>query len=114
MEDPKVTANKLVTTFVGLAELVLGIRLVFSLVNADATNSFVLWIYSMSGTLLAPFRNIMPEEAFDHSYVLEFRVLFAMAAIAVVGYLVLALMGAVQNPRVKGSTWRKWLRDRLS
>jgi uncharacterized protein YggT (Ycf19 family) len=114
MGDPKITANKMVTTFIGLAELVLGIRLVFSLVNADATNSFVLWVYSMSDTLLSPFRNIMPEQAFDHSYVLEFRVLFAMAAFAVVGYLALALVGAVPNPRVKGSAWRKWLRDQLS
>jgi uncharacterized protein YggT (Ycf19 family) len=114
MGDPKTTTNKMVTTFWGLANIVLGVRLVFSLVNADTTNSFVKWVYSMSGTLLAPFRNIMPEQAFDHTYVLEFRVLFAMAAYGAVAYLVLALIGAVPNPRVKPSTWRKWLRDRLS
>lgn len=112
--DPKVTTNKMIMAFWSLANLLLGIRLVFSLVNADATNSFVQWVYSMTDTLLAPFRNIMPEQAFDHTYVLEFRVLFAMAAYAAVAYLVLALIGAVPSPRVKGSAWRKWLRDRLS
>lgn len=119
MGDPRETTNKLVHTFVTLAELFLGVRVVFSLLNFDITNSFVRWVYSMSDTLLQPFTGLYPEESFDHVYVLEFRVLFAMAAYAVVGYLTLALVkwaggAATGSSRSKKSGWRKWLRDRLA
>lgn len=119
MGDPKETTNRLVYTFVNLAELALGARAVFSLLNFDINNSFVRWVYSMSDTLLEPFTGLYPEEAFDHTYVLEFRVLFAMAAYALVGFLSLAIVrwaGSDNRPtsRSRRGGWRKWLRDRLA
>lgn len=101
-----------------LAQAALGLRVIFSLFNFDATNAFVRWIYSMTDTLLQPFTGWFPEETFDHTYVLEFRVLFAMAAYAVVGYLALALVnwagGKKPGTEPKVGGLRKWLRDRLA
>ena len=111
--DPRARTNRLIMLFVKLTQLTLLIRLLFSLFDADRTNSFVNWIYSMSGTLLEPIRGIYPPEVFDHRFVLEFRVLFAMAAYAVVGYAVYAIINWLPKPRNSKDDWRKWLKERL-
>ena len=118
MGNPRETTNKLVMLFVSLAQVVLGLRVIFSLFNFDATNSLVRWVYSMSETLLMPFDGMFSEQAFDHTYVLEFRVLFALVAYSVVGFLAISLVnwagGSKAAGRPKTSSLRKWLRDRLA
>lgn len=99
MAHPKDVTLKLTHTFVSLAELVLGARLIFSLVDADTTNGVVRWVYSMSEVLLAPIREVLPSVSYSNTYVLEFRVLFAMVVIAVFGYLVMVLVNVLPKPK---------------
>jgi YggT family protein len=44
--------------FLGLIELLLGLRFVFLLLGANPSSAFVAWIYSWSGIFTAPFAGI--------------------------------------------------------
>lgn len=107
MGNPRRLAERLVHLFVLLAEVFLGFRLVFRLLNADTTNSFVRWVYSMTETLLEPFSGWFPAELFDNTYVLEYRTLFAMAAFAVIGYAALAFIHWLPKPKLEQINWNK-------
>lgn len=114
MRDPKGMAASLATTFVGLAEIVLGLRFVFRLIDADTTNSLVQWVYAMSGPLHEPIRNVISDSEFTQRFVLDFRTLLAMAFWAVLGYVVLGLLEWIRKPRlVQDAGWRSWLRSRI-
>lgn len=114
MQDPKGTASSLTTMFVGLAELLLGVRAVFLLLDADAANSLVRWVYAMSEPLLEPIRNIIGASDFSQRFVLDFRTLLGMAFWAVTGYAVLGLLEWVRKPRFERETgWRAWVRNRI-
>ncbi len=94
----KYMADNLLNVFVVLVESFLGLRFVFKLFGANASNSFVSWIYDMSGALLEPFRGIFPTKVFESTYVFEFSTLFAMLIYAVAALLVAALINAVAAP----------------
>ena len=114
MSDPKGMASNLTILFVSLAELVLGVRAVFTLLDADRTNSLVQWIYSMSEPLLEPIRNVIGASEFSQRFVLDFRTLLAMAFWAVVGYVVLGVLEWVRKPRLESEAgWRAWVRNRI-
>lgn len=114
MRDPKGTASMLTMMFTGLAELVLGVRAVFLLLDADRTNSFVGWIYAMSEPLLNPIRSVIEETQFAQRFILDFRTLLAMSFWAVIGYVVLAILEGVRKPKLEtDSGWRRWLRSRI-
>ena len=114
MQDPKGTASSLTMMFVGLAELVLGVRAVFLLLDADRANSLVQWVYAVSEPLLEPIRNVIGASEFSQRFVLDFRTLLAMAFWAVVGYVALGVLEWVRKPRYERETgWRAWVRSRI-
>jgi uncharacterized protein YggT (Ycf19 family) len=112
MQDPKRTASGLTMIVAGVAETLLAVRVVFQLVDADATNSFVRWVYAMSEPMLEPIRNLIGSQSFDQRFVLDFRALVAMAFWAVLAYVVLALLEWAKKPRIeRDAGWRRWLRN---
>jgi len=114
MRDPKSAAANLINIFVGLAELVLGVRFVFRLIDADATNSLVQWVYAMSEPLLEPLNDFVSAGEFSQRFVLDFRTLLAMAFWAVLGYVALAVLEWVRKPRLDpDASWRSWIRSRI-
>lgn len=114
MRDPKGTASSLTMAFVGLAEIALGVRFVFRLIDADATNSLVQWVYAMSGPLLEPLNDFVGASEFTQRFILDFQTLLAMAFWAVLGYVVLGVLEWVRKPRLnKDAGWRSWLRNRI-
>lgn len=114
MRDPKGLASSLTMSFVGLAQIVLGLRFVFRLVDADATNSLVQWVYAMSDPLLQPLNDFVGASEFAQRFVLDFRTLLAMAFWAVLGYVVLGVLEWVRKPRLaQDAGWRSWLRSRI-
>ncbi|MBI4034465.1 YggT family protein [Candidatus Saccharibacteria bacterium] len=88
----------IVDFFVGVAEIILGLRVIFRLFAANIDNSFVNWIYQTSDVLMAPFRGIFPQVTLTNGHVLDISALFAMLVWAVVGYVVLALIGMLPVP----------------
>jgi uncharacterized protein YggT (Ycf19 family) len=100
----------LVNFFVGLAESILGLRVIFRLFNVNGANSFVHWIYQTSATLMDPFRGIFRAQAvISPGYVLDINALFAMLMYAIIGYLLAALLGWVPAP----APTRSWRRERV-
>jgi uncharacterized protein YggT (Ycf19 family) len=99
----------LVNFFVGIAEALLGLRVIFRLFNANGSNSFVHWVYQTSGTLMDPFRGIFQSTAtLSPGYVLDINALFSMLMYAIIGYLLAALLGWVPAPAPR----RRVIRDR--
>lgn len=114
MRDPKGTAANLTTAFVGLAEVVLGVRFVFRLIDADITNSLVQWVYAMSEPLLEPLNDFVSASEFTQRFILDFRTLLAMVFWAVAGYVALGVLEWVRKPRLdQDAGWRAWLRSRI-
>jgi uncharacterized protein YggT (Ycf19 family) len=103
------TGNILVSIinfFIGLAEALLGLRVIFRLFNANGANSFVHWIYQTSGTLMDPFRGIFRATAtIANGYVLDINALFAMLMYAIIGYLLAALLGWIPAPVARDRRW---------
>lgn len=113
MAHPQEVTTKLNHVFVSLVEAVLGLRVIFELLNADVTNGVVRWVYSMSEPLLAPFRGIYPPAEYSNTYVLDFPVLFAMVAYAVVGYVVFSYVSSLPKPKAVSVFDGKALRKKL-
>ncbi|HSX27295.1 MAG TPA: YggT family protein [Patescibacteria group bacterium] len=85
----------LLNFFLVVVEGFLALRFLLKLFGANASSSFVQWVYNMSGVLLEPFRGIFTARVFDNQYVLEFSVVFAMLMYAVFGLVVVALINVV-------------------
>ena len=114
MRDPKGTALRLTMLFVSLAEVVLGVRFIFRLLDADVTNSLVQWVYSMSAPLLEPLNGVVSASEFTQRFILDFRTLLAMAFWAVAGYVAMGVVEWVRKPRLgQDASWRSWLRSRI-
>jgi len=97
----------LVDFFVGLAEAILGLRVLFRLFNANATNPFVHWIYQTSSTLMDPFRGIFQAQAtISPGFTLDINALFAMLMYAIIGFLLAALLGWIPAGE-RRSYWRR-------
>ena len=47
----------------GFIETLIGLRIIFRLVGANASNGFVSWIYDWSTPLVAPFSGILGQDA---------------------------------------------------
>ena len=89
----------IINFFVGLAELILGLRVLFLLVGANGNSSFVEWIYRTSTTLISPFRGIFSGQAIGHGHILDFTALFAMVMYAFFGFLLTSLINVISGPK---------------
>jgi uncharacterized protein YggT (Ycf19 family) len=79
--------------FVGVAELLLLLRVILRFFNGNPNASFVHWCYTTTNTLLEPLRGIFPSVDKVHpGWVVDFPALLAMALYAVAGYLLLGLV----------------------
>lgn len=106
------TANilvSLVNLFVSIAEIILGLRVIFRLFSANAANGFVNWIYDTANVLMDPFRNIFRATAtISPGHVLDINALFAMLMYAIIGFLLAALLGWIPAPdRRHRSFWHR-------
>jgi hypothetical protein len=114
MTHPRDLTLKLNHLFIGLVQIVLAVRVIFSLVDADKTNGVVRWFYDMSAPLLEPIRGIYPSVDYTNTYVLELPVVFAMVGYAVFGYLVIILVNKNPNPKaLAGFNVKESIRKRL-
>lgn len=74
--------SAIIDLVMGLAEIILVLRIIFRLFAANPNASFVHWIYGTSGTLLEPFRGIFPTTTIGRNYVLDFTALIALVVYA--------------------------------
>lgn len=90
--DKQMVANS-INIFIGLAELLLALRVVLKFFFTTAGGSFVHWGISTTDVLLAPFRGVFPHPtATPDNWYLDWVALFAMAVYMAAGAM---LMGVV-------------------
>ena len=77
----------LINFFIGLAEIILGLRVVSRLFAANPDASFVQWVYSTSNVLMEPFRGIFTAAVIGRYHVLDFAAMFAMIVYGLIGML---------------------------
>lgn len=87
----------IVNFFVGLAELILGLRVLFLFIDANPYNAFVNWIYKTSNTLISPFRGIFTGQTISRGHILDFTALFAMLMYALFGFLLDSLLHIINR-----------------
>lgn len=101
MTNPSRVAANMTQLALWVVGVLLSVRVVLRLLNADATNRFVQWVYDSSQPAVHPFFNWFPQVRTGDGFVVEFATLFALAAYAVVGFVFLAV---VANYRSKVNT----------
>lgn len=85
----------MVNLFVGLAELLLLLRVGLRFFNGNPDATFVHWAYSNTQVLLEPFRAVFTStDVVQRGWVVDFVALFAMAAYAAAGYLLLSFVAS--------------------
>jgi hypothetical protein len=85
-------ALNLSTVFMWVAEASLALRVLFRLLNVEAANSFVNWVYEVSGAFLAPLRGVFPVQTVESGNVLDVPALFAMVVYALFALLVVLVV----------------------
>jgi uncharacterized protein YggT (Ycf19 family) len=99
--------SALIRFIIGLAEVILALRIVLRLFAANPTASFVHWVYSTSNTLLEPFRGIFQPGLIDKSYVLDFTALFALIVYGLLGSLLIYFSDILEKSITSTSTSKK-------
>lgn len=99
------TVTGLVGLFVGLAELLLTLRALLRFFNGNPEASFISWVYRNTEPLLEPLRGVFPNSWNDvgPGWNIDFPTLFAMAAYAVLGALMVSWAG-----KMAGKSWVDW------
>ena len=77
----------LINFFIGLTEIILGLRVILRLFAANPDASFVQWIYSTSNVLMQPFRGVFTAAVIGRYHVLDFAAVFAMIVYGLIGML---------------------------
>ena len=84
----------LVHFFVGVAELLLALRVVLRFFNSNPDASFVNWVYTATAPLLEPVRAVFTSTGVvERGWVIDYVAIFAMIFYAVLGYVVVGLLG---------------------
>lgn len=87
------SVNSMVHFFVGVAELLLLLRVALRFFNANPDASFVHWAYANTNVLLEPVRGVFPGfSVVSRGWVVDYVALFAMVAYAAFGYLLISFM----------------------
>lgn len=82
-----------VDIFVGLAELLLALRIVLKFFFTSAGGSFVSWGISTTDVLLTPFRGVFPEPTVTPgNWYVDWVALFAMAVYMAAGVVLLGVV----------------------
>ena len=90
--------SRLISIFIGLAEIILGLRVIFRLFNANPNAALVNWIYQTSSVLMQPFRGVFSAQVISSGYTLDISALFAMLMYAIIGTIVIALLSFLPAP----------------
>lgn len=70
-----------------LAELIIAIRFILILVNAEKNNVFANWIFSTSSILLQPFQGLVQQNITFWGLNIELTSLLAIFCLMVLGYV---------------------------
>lgn len=85
-EDILHLINSVINIVMGIVTVFLLLRFALRLLSANPGTPFVSWVYSVSNTLVSPFRGIFANAAFDTG-VIDITALVALIAYLILGYI---------------------------
>ncbi|MBY6038120.1 YggT family protein [Fictibacillus nanhaiensis] len=88
----------IISFIVGIIQLILVLRFVFQLFNANEGAAFVQLIYGLSQPLLLPFAAIFPNIELNNGFILELSTIIAIIVYGVVGMLLKRLFLVKKEP----------------
>ena len=91
---PELLVARIVNTIFGILETLLAIRFVLKLFGASEGSQFIAWYYDLTGRMVDPFFGAFPSFSLL-GFQIETATLFAMLALAVIGWLVMRLLALV-------------------
>lgn len=100
--DTKITAQNIIWYILGFVEIVIGLRFVLKLLGANPENSFVEFVYNVSGVLTAPFDTIFgvaKTTAGQTQSVFEPSILVAAIVYALIAWGIVRLITINQKPQ---------------
>jgi len=102
MEDlgmtPSQTTSRLAQAALSLVGVLLTLRFVLRLLNADATNRFISWVYDTTAPAVHPFFNWFPQVRSGDGFIFEWATLFALVSYTVLTFAVLSVVGRYKTP----------------
>lgn len=96
--NARMYADKIVSFFVGLVAIILGLRIFFRLFNANPDATFVEWVYRTSATIMEPFRGVFSPAVIERGIVLDIPAIFALIMYLIIGIVLMALIGLIPAP----------------
>ena len=83
--------SQVVWLFVGIAEVLIGMRVLLKLIGANPANDFAGFVYNFAGVFLAPFFGLTGSPS-SGGMVLEIPSLIAMLVYALLGWVILRVL----------------------
>ena len=92
---PGVFVLQLVNVLVGIIEAAFAVRIILELIGASPSAPFIAWVYGVTGSMLGPFVGAFPNLSLGGGYVVDVVALLGMVVYAVVGWIIIQLLGFV-------------------
>jgi len=84
--------------FLGVLEVILGLRFIFRLLGANEGNDFITALYNLSHVFVGPFNNIFNDQSIGSHSVFEMSTLIAMLIYALVAWGLASLVRVMLSP----------------
>lgn len=93
--------SRIVYFVLGVVEVILLLRLIFRLLGANQSSSFVMFLYNLSHVFVAPFNGIFNDQALGRS-VFEISTVVAMIIFALIALGIVSLVNLIFAPKYSG------------
>ncbi len=82
----------------GVLEVLLALRFLFRIINAETTNGLVNFIYKFTAPFVTPFNGIFNDQTLQRGSIIEISTLLAMALYAILTYGIIQLLYLLFTP----------------
>ncbi len=90
--------SRIIYFIMGAVQVVLALRFLFRVLNADSTNGFASFIYKLSAPFVGPFNGITNDQGLGQGSVVEISTLIAMVVYAILTYGLIQLLYLLLTP----------------
>jgi len=89
---------RIIYFIMGVLEVLLALRFLFRIINAETTNGLVNFIYNFTAPFVAPFNGIFNDQSLQRGSLVEISTLLAMVLYAILTYGIIQLLYLLLTP----------------